>query len=99
MLEGLIMDVASIVIQHPSDSLDPVAEDTFRFRPLNLVRKGLNATAKIRWLAQPFSGSSALHAAERAEPGWRQIRARGRVWRPNNVIFGDVMLRVFWDAT
>jgi ABC-type dipeptide/oligopeptide/nickel transport system ATPase subunit len=40
--ERFSMEIVSIVIQHPSNSLDPVAEDMFQFRALNLVERPLN---------------------------------------------------------
>jgi hypothetical protein len=37
IIESLLMEVVSIVIQHPLNSLDPVVKDEFQFRPLNFT--------------------------------------------------------------
>jgi hypothetical protein len=47
-MEGLLMEVVSIVIQHPSNPLDPMMDGMFQFGPLSFIQKRLNAIEKIR---------------------------------------------------
>jgi hypothetical protein len=54
-MEGFPMEVVSVILQHPSDRLDPVVEQEFQFRPLNFVKKCPNARKKIVWLAELLS--------------------------------------------
>jgi hypothetical protein len=46
-IKDTAMEVAYIVIQHPSGLLDPMVEDMFQFRPLTFVQKRPNAIPKI----------------------------------------------------
>jgi hypothetical protein len=49
IIEGLLMEIISIVIQHPLNLLYPVVKDEFQFRPLNFTHKFPNASEKILW--------------------------------------------------
>jgi hypothetical protein len=49
VIEGLLMEVVSIIIQHPSNPVYPVVKDEFQFRLLNLTQKFMNAREKILW--------------------------------------------------
>jgi hypothetical protein len=47
IIEGLLMEAVSIVIQHPLNPRYPVVKDEFQFRPLIFTQKFLNASEKI----------------------------------------------------
>jgi hypothetical protein len=49
IIDGLLMEMVSIIIQYPLNPLDPVVKDEFQFRPLNLTQKTLSASEKIFW--------------------------------------------------
>jgi hypothetical protein len=53
--EGLPKEVVSVILQHPSDPLDPVVKHEFQFRPLNFLKECLNARKKIVWLVEMLS--------------------------------------------
>jgi hypothetical protein len=55
IIESLLMEAVSSVIQHPLDLLDPVVKDEFQFRPLNFNQKFLNASEKILWAGELLS--------------------------------------------
>jgi hypothetical protein len=48
-MEGLLMEIFSIVVQHSLIPLYPVMKIEFQFRPLNFTQKFLNASDKILW--------------------------------------------------
>jgi hypothetical protein len=66
-IEGLFIEVVSIVIQHPLNPLYPVAKDEFQFRPVNCIQKGLNASAKILWPGDLLSCQCRIHMPEKPE--------------------------------
>jgi hypothetical protein len=47
IIEGLLIEIVSIVIQHPLNPLGPVVKEEFQFRPLNFTQKFLNTSEKI----------------------------------------------------
>jgi hypothetical protein len=49
IIEDLLMEIVSSVIQHPLNPFYPRAKDKFQFRPLNFTQKFLNASEKILW--------------------------------------------------
>jgi hypothetical protein len=55
VIEGLLMEVVSIVVQHPLNPLYPVVKDEFQFRCLNFTQKELNASEKILWPGELLS--------------------------------------------
>jgi hypothetical protein len=69
LIEGLLMEVVSIVIQHLLSPLSPVVKDEFQFRSLNFTQKFLNANEKILWLGELFSCQYRLHVLEKPEGG------------------------------
>jgi hypothetical protein len=60
IIEGLLMEVFSIVIQHPLNPLYPVLKGEFQFRPLNFTQKFLNASEKTRGLGSCCRASAAF---------------------------------------
>jgi hypothetical protein len=67
ILEGLFMEVISIVIQHPLNPLYPVVKDEFQFRPLNFTQKFLNASEKILWPGELLFCLCRVHVLEKPE--------------------------------
>jgi hypothetical protein len=67
IIEGLLMEVVSIVIQYPLSPLYPVGKDEFQFRPLNFTQKFLNTNKKIRWPGELLFCQCRLHVAEKPE--------------------------------
>jgi hypothetical protein len=65
--ESLLMEIVSIVIQHPLNPLDPVVKDEFQFRPLNFTQKFLYASEKILWPWLLLSCQCRLHVSEKPE--------------------------------
>jgi hypothetical protein len=65
--EGLLMEMVSIVIQHPWNPLYPVVKDEFQFRPLNFTKKFLNVSEKIFWPEELLSCQYRLHVPEKPE--------------------------------
>jgi hypothetical protein len=53
--ESLLMEMVSIVIQHPLNPLYPVVKDELQSRPLNFTQKFLNAKEKILWPGELLS--------------------------------------------
>jgi hypothetical protein len=86
MTEVLFMEVLSIIIQRSSKSLDPVVEDMFQFRPLNLVQKCVNAVKRIPWSGILLACQYILHTAEKLEVRECDGRALRRIQNQNNVI-------------
>jgi hypothetical protein len=60
IIEGLLTEIVSIVIQHPSNLLCPVLKDEFQFRPLNFTQKFLNNNRKILWSRNGCPASAAF---------------------------------------
>jgi hypothetical protein len=67
MMEDLLMEVVTIIIQHLSNAFDIVVEDIFQFRPLNFIQKRLNSIKKIYWRSELLSCQCALHVIEKPE--------------------------------
>jgi hypothetical protein len=74
IIEVLLMEVASIVIQHPLNSLYPVVKNELSFRPLNFTQKFLNASEKILCPGELLSCQCRLHVPENLEV--RKFQAR-----------------------
>jgi hypothetical protein len=47
VMENLFIEVVSIVIQHPLNTLCSMVKDELQFRPLNFNQKFVNASEKI----------------------------------------------------
>jgi hypothetical protein len=67
IMEGLLMEVVSIVIKHPLNQLYPVVKDKFQFGPLNFTQKFLNANEKILWPRELLSCQCRFHVPEKPE--------------------------------
>jgi hypothetical protein len=70
IIKALLMEVVSIVIQHPLNPLYPVVKDEFQFRPLNFTQKFLNvlhANEKILWTGELLSCQCHFHVSEKPE--------------------------------
>jgi hypothetical protein len=52
MMEDLVMETVSIIIQHSSNMLDSVVGNMFQFKCLNFVQKGQNDMKKMDWLSE-----------------------------------------------
>jgi hypothetical protein len=55
MTDGRFIEMVSIVIQHPSNAVDPMMEDMFQFGSLDFVRIRLTAIKKMHRLSELFS--------------------------------------------
>jgi hypothetical protein len=62
IIEALLMEMVSIVIQYPLNPLYPVVKDEFQLRPLNVTQKFLNTSEKILWPGELLSCSLKLPA-------------------------------------
>jgi hypothetical protein len=64
---GLPMEVFSIVVQNPLNSLYAVVKNEFQFRHLNFTQKFLKASEKILWPGELLSCQCRLHVPEKPE--------------------------------
>jgi hypothetical protein len=64
-IEGLFMEVVSIVSQHPLNPLSLVVKDEVQFRPLNFSQKYLNANDEILWPGERLSCQCGFHVPEK----------------------------------
>jgi hypothetical protein len=55
IIEGLLMEVVFIVVQHPLNPLYPVVKDKLQLRPLDFTQKFLNASENILWPGESLS--------------------------------------------
>jgi hypothetical protein len=55
IMEGFVMELVSIIVQHSSNSLDPMMESLFKFGSLNFIQERLNAIKKIHWPSELLS--------------------------------------------
>jgi hypothetical protein len=60
IIEVFLMEVVSIVIQHPLSPPYPVVKDGFQFRPLNFTQTFLNASEKLFWPGNGCPASAAF---------------------------------------
>jgi hypothetical protein len=101
VIEGLLMEAISIVIQYLLNPLYPVVKDKFQFKPLNFTQKVLNASEKIVWPRELLPWHCRFHIPEKPKP--RRCQARTVRWMrySNNRTFSDKILRDLWavDAT
>jgi hypothetical protein len=67
IIEGLLIEVVSIVIQCPLNPVYPGMKDEFQFRPLNFTQKSLNASEKILWPGELLSCQYRFHVPEKPE--------------------------------
>jgi hypothetical protein len=65
VIEGLVMEIVSIVIHHPLNTSYPVVKDEFQFIPLKFTRKFVNDTEKIFWPGELLSCQCCLHVPEK----------------------------------
>jgi hypothetical protein len=65
VIEGLFMEVVSIVMQHPFNPRYPVVKDEFQFRLLNFTHKFLNDFEEVFWPRGPLSCHCRLHVPEK----------------------------------
>jgi hypothetical protein len=68
-----LMEVVSIVIQHPSNPLYPVVKDEIQFGPLIFTRKFLNPNEKILWPGELLSCQCTLHVPEKPEVSSQKV--------------------------
>jgi hypothetical protein len=66
-IEGLFMEVVSIVGQYLLKPLSLVVEDEVQFRPLNFTQKYLNASVEILWPGKLLSCQCGLHVPGKSE--------------------------------
>jgi hypothetical protein len=66
-IEGLLVEIISIVIQRPSNPLYPVVKDEFQFTLLNFTQKLLNTSEKILRPGELLFCQYRLHAPEKPE--------------------------------
>jgi hypothetical protein len=59
--------VVSIVLENPSDSLDPEVENDFQFCRLNFIQKLGDCLEKLFWLVGRPACQRILHMAEEPE--------------------------------
>jgi hypothetical protein len=95
IIDGLLMEIVSIVIQHPLHPLYPVAEDEFQFRPLSFIQKFLNTSEKILWSGELLSCQCRPHVPEKPEVRRCQVRTVRRTGYPNNSIFSKEVSETF----
>jgi hypothetical protein len=81
IIEGLLMEVVSIVVRHPLNPLCPVVKDKFQFRPLNCTQKFLNSRMRERRSSGPGSCCSASTAFVYQKPEARSQRCQARTVR------------------
>jgi hypothetical protein len=93
IIEGLLLEVVSIVTQNLSNPLYPVVKDEVQFRPLNVTEKFLTASEKILWPGEPWSCQCRLHVPEKPEVRMCQLRTVTRMRYANNIIFSEKVLR------
>jgi hypothetical protein len=67
IIKGLLMEVVSIIIQHPLNPPYPVVKDEFQFKPLIFTQKFLNASEKIIWPGALLSCQCRSHVPEKSE--------------------------------
>jgi hypothetical protein len=67
IMEGLFMEVVSIVLQHSLNRLYSVVKDKFQFRPLNFTQKFLDASEKIVWPGKLLSCQCSPNMPEKPE--------------------------------
>jgi hypothetical protein len=99
IIEGLLMAVFSIIIQHPLNLLYPVVKDEFQFRPLNFTQKFLNASEKILCPEELMSFRCRFHVPEKPEIKRYQVRIVRRMGYSNNIIFKLLRSLSAVDAT
>jgi hypothetical protein len=67
MTKILLVEIVSIIIQHPSNPFDPVVKDMFQFRPLRLIQKRLKVIKKVGSTSELLSLHCGLHVAGKPE--------------------------------
>jgi hypothetical protein len=89
IIKSRLMEVVSVVIQHPLNPLYPMVEEEFQFRLLNFTQKFLNASEKILWPGELSSCQSRLHVPESQKSQVRrcEVRTVGPMGYSNNRIF------------
>jgi hypothetical protein len=78
-----------------SNTLDPVVDNIFQFKCLNLVQKHLCDIKRFLWLRELFFCQCALHVAEKLEVRGRQIKTIDRMGHSNNIILGQKASEAF----
>jgi hypothetical protein len=89
IIEGLFMEVVSIVVQLPLNPLYPVVKDEFQFRPPSFTQKFLSASEKALWPGEPLSCQCRLHVPEKSKVRMGQIRTVRRMEYSDNGIFSE----------
>jgi hypothetical protein len=79
IIESLLREAVSILIQHPLSLFYPVMKDEFQLRPLNFTQKFLNASEKIFWPGELSSCQCPLHLPEK--PEGRSQKGSSQAWR------------------
>jgi hypothetical protein len=96
IIEGLVMEVVSIGIQHPLNPLYPMVKDDFQFKPLNFTQQFLKPVEKILWPGELLSCQCNLHVSEKPEVRRCQVRTARWVGYSNNGIFSEKVPRGLW---
>jgi hypothetical protein len=95
IIEGLLMEVVSVVIKHPLNLLYSVVKDELQFRPPNFTQKFLNASEKIFWPGELLPGQYGLHVPEKPEVRRCQVRGVRRMGYSNVIIFSQKFSETF----
>jgi hypothetical protein len=95
IIEGLLMEVVSILIQHPLNPLYPVVKDEFQFKPLNFTQKFLNTSQKILWPGELFFSQCRLHVPEKPEVKRCQVRTVKWMGYSNDIFFSQQFSEAF----
>jgi hypothetical protein len=91
--EDLLVEVVSIVTQHPLNRLDPVVKDEFQFRLVKVTQKFLNARRKILSPGELLSCRCRVYVPKKSEVRRCQARTVRRMGHSNNRIFSEQVLR------
>jgi hypothetical protein len=67
IIKELLMEIVSIIIQHPLNLLYLLVKDEFQFKPVDFTPKCLNAIDKILWLDKLLPCQCRLHVSEKPE--------------------------------
>jgi hypothetical protein len=95
IIQGLLVEVVSVVIKHSLNPLYPMVKDEFQFRLLNFIQKSLNASEKILWPGKLLSCQCRLHVPEKPKVRKYQVRTVRWMGYPNNRIFNEKFSEAF----
>jgi hypothetical protein len=95
IIEGLLMEVVSIVLQHSLTSLYPVVTDDFQFRAPNFVQNFLNASETILWPGELLPCQCRLLVTEQLEVIRCHVLTIRRMGSSNNRISAEKFSEAF----